>query len=147
MIHHIGSVTQDHIVERIKDWKARLNDLGRIIEGWANKIEGATVRRTEIPQAREELMQRYGVDPQYLPAVAVLQGSHRVSFVPLGLWVIGANGRVNITTNHHNYILIDGAEFQSPPDWIIVDPFLRNKRMPLSEDALRRLAKDEDPFA
>lgn len=147
MIHHADNTKREDIIARIHDWNIRLTDLYNRIERWADEMDGAEVLRTEVPQAREELMQRFGVEPGKLPARAVIQGKRRVSFVPLALWVIGSNGRVNITTNSHSYILLDESEGESASRWVVVSTARRSQRIPLDREVLRGLIQDEDLFA
>lgn len=141
------AIDRNHILSRIDDWKDRLRQLCDNIERWAEKIKDAKPVRQDIPQAREELMQKFGVEPGTLPAIAILHGKQRVSFVPMALWVIGANGRVNITTNSHRYILMDDSVAGESSKWIIVDISKRGQRSPLDQESLIRLVNDEDLFA
>ncbi len=55
-------------------------------------------------------MQQFDVEPRKLSAIAISFNKSRTSFVPMGLWVVGSNGRVNIKTNKNHYILVDMGE-------------------------------------
>ena len=110
---------RDNVSLRIEEWRKRLSTLFAEIKSWLPRdsqiIEG------EIAQRTEELMVRYGVTPKNLPTLAVLRGKHRISFVPSALWVIGADGRVNVTTNKTQLILVDQRLTQSSESqWKIV---------------------------
>lgn len=146
MIDHVDNIKRGDIIARIDDWKNRLAGLCELIKQWAEEIDGTEVLSNEVPQAREELMQRFGVEPGKLPAVAVVRGKQRVSFVPLALWVIGVNGRVNITTNRHTYILVDASEVESSSRWVVLNLAKRSQKIPLQREVLSRLIQDEDLF-
>lgn len=141
-------IDHDYVVGRIADWEKRLNALYSNLETWTHNIGAVEIRRTEVPQAREELMQKFDVDPRNLPAIAIKFNNNRLSFMPMGLWVIGANGRLNIKTNKNHYILVDfGGVEGAPSEWVIVSPIKRSQRIPMTEVTLNKLLNDEDPFA
>ncbi len=92
-------------------------------------------------------MTRFDIEPETVPAIAIILGKHRISFVPIGLWVIGGNGRVNITTNNNQYILIDSGGYDDEPSqWLIVNPLKRGQRVYLDKNIFSRLIMDEDIF-
>jgi len=140
-------IDHDYVVGRIADWEKRLNELYSNLENWTKNIGEVEIRRTEVPQAREELMQKFDVEPRNLPAIAIKLNKNRLSFMPMGLWVIGANGRLNIKTSKNHYILVDiGGEEGAPSEWVIVSPVKRSQRVPMKEVTITKLLKDEDPF-
>ena len=92
-------------------------------------------------------MQQFDVEPRSIPALAIISDKNRISFMPMGLWVIGANGRLNIKTNKNHYILIDtGAKDGAPSNWVLVSPIKRSQRVPLDKSSVAKMIKDEDPF-
>ncbi len=92
-------------------------------------------------------MHRFGIDPETVPAMAVRLGRHRASFIPMGLWVIGSNGRVNINTGKNQYILLDlGGDDGETTQWTVVNPSERKQRISLDRNTLAKLIKDEDIF-
>jgi hypothetical protein len=63
----------------------------------------------------EELMRKFNVPPTQMPTFEVIRGTERVMRVqPKGLWIIGANGRVDLITKKASYILVDEAEPSTP---------------------------------
>ena len=68
---------REYILWRISDWKKRLNQLCSDITDWAGDVGEAEIRKSDIPQAREDLMHRFGIDPETVPAMAVRLGRHR----------------------------------------------------------------------
>lgn len=130
--------TRDRVLARLRDWSDRVTALYALIErGLGPRF---TVRREGEHRSAEEMVQRAGIAPPEVPPVPMLEvlvEERRRAFIqPRGLWVIGANGRLDL------HIL--------PPDggrklYVIVD-----RSVPLSGPADWRLAplsrKDEEPF-
>lgn len=142
-------IDHDYLEDRINDWVCRLNDLYSMLEVWAKdyNIGEIQISRKDVPQAREELMQQFDVEPRNIPAIILSSETNRVSIIPMGLWVIGANGRLNIKTNQNHYILIDvGGKDSAPSEWVLVSPVKRSQRIQLNKPTLTKLIKDEDPF-
>jgi hypothetical protein len=147
MGEQVKKIDREYILWRISDWKKRLNQLWSDIEGWAGDFGKAEIQKNEIPQAREDLMHRFDIDPETVPAMAIRLGRHRASFVPMGLWVIGSNGRVNVNTNKKQYILLDlGGDDGNPSQWTVVNPSKRKQRISLDRNTLAKLIKDEELF-
>jgi hypothetical protein len=66
----------------------------------------------------EELMQRFAVPARELPALAVCRAAQDVlTFKPYGLWVIGANGRIDVFGQAASYFLVDRAPRFQPSRW------------------------------
>jgi len=140
-------IDHDYVVARITDWENRLNALYSNLEDWSKNYGATEIAKTGIPQAREDLMIKFDVEPRSLPALVIKFNDNKVSFMPMGLWVIGANGRLNIKTRERHYILVDyGGEEGAPSEWIIVSPVKRSQRIPMNEVSMAKLLKDEDPF-
>ena len=64
-------------------------------------------------------MQKFGVPATKQPTLR-LDGDHRYAlFKPTGLWVIGANGRLDLYTSKGTFIIVDLAERGAAPRWTI----------------------------
>jgi hypothetical protein len=114
-------IDRDHIIRRVDDWVARIDALYRQIEGWLSV--GWTADRSNTIRMHEELMQKYQVPPRDLPVLRLLfQGTLAGRIEPRGLWIIGANGRLDFFRGNNHYLIIDTAENFAPPDWHIA-PF------------------------
>ena len=148
MEQEVKKIDRKHILWRNSNWKERLNHLFSDIENWGKNFETIQIQQSNIPQAREELMYKFNIVPDMVPTMAILFDKHRTSFVPMGLWVIGSNGRVNITTHNNQYILIDlGGDDGKPSQWTIVNPSKRKERISFDQNILAKIIEDEDIFA
>ena len=69
----------------------------------------------------EELMQEYEIEENsrlmwqiYLSMVNLYFQLNQI-----GLWIIGANGRVDLITKNNSFIMVDVADWQEDPKWTI----------------------------
>ncbi len=112
------SFTRELVEDRVQDWKNRLHELFREVSTWALK-NGWRVDDSGTVGMHEELMQKFDVPATEQPTLR-LDGDHGyVLFKPKGLWVIGANGRIDLYTSKGTFILVDLAERGEAPRWTI----------------------------
>ena len=121
------------VLERVVDWENRINGLYDTVTQWA-KDAGFQVERTRKVFMSEELMQKFAVpDRELLVLDIVRENQTAASFVPLGLWIIGANGRINVVTHAGTHILIDCARELGKPEWVLVNRENRRQFSPFDE--------------
>lgn len=117
-------------------------------DGWIKKVEQlyAHVRQVLKNDAdvhfqaeqyvlmQEEPMQEYGVPAKKVPIFDLFVGSQlKATFKPVGLWVVGAKGRVDILTKEGAYTLVDLSEDDTLPNWQVFTP--QNRRRGSTFDA------------
>lgn len=142
-------LTREQVIAKLADWQVRLKKLFAEVETWANQLaqttgESPRMLRGASLQLVEDWMEKFDLQPDLVPNLAILYGRNRVYFEPAGLWIIAANGRVNVTTPDRRYILVDlGGENDQPSNWVIVDPRSRNIRQPFNEAILRSLILEQ----
>lgn len=118
-------LTPEYVLSRVKDWQRRVETLTTDLEAWSVE-QGFTVKRGVPVNTREPLMKQYEVAAVSLPTLEITAPTHRVyRVVPKGLWTIGANGRVDLTTGRGIYQIVDLAAPFEKPDWRIAGPTLR----------------------
>lgn len=111
-------VTADDVQRRVDDWLCRLDQLFDGIKDWAEQ-HGWTVSEGTVPM-NEEPMQAVGIRPRGQPVVTLKNQTGAVVYVkPKGLWVIGANGRVDLYSPKGVFVLVDVAEPFQLPRWIL----------------------------
>lgn len=104
------------VKDRVDDWIERLKCLRNTMESWLPN--GYHISERPPVRMYEELMQKFNVSPVDAPAFDILQGNERILRVqPIGLWIIGANGRVDLINATTSYILVDRAESFQSPSW------------------------------
>src|SRR5712692_5020171 len=111
-------LTREHVQRRVDDWAARIEALYANIERWLPPDWKA--RRGKPVAMHEDLMQRLGVPRRELPTLEVLSdGNAQIRFRPYGLWIIGWNGRIDLTRDRELFFVLDSAETFEPPSWQI----------------------------
>ena len=110
------------VQERIADWSDRITALFRRIEKWAqsdSRLPGP--RWSEVFQLREQPMVETNTRRRKLPTLTFFSGKRRIAFVPSALWIIGANGRINLSVDGESFILVDmGGENGRRSAWKLV---------------------------
>ncbi len=138
--------TKDEIEEQIEEWIQRLNTLFSTLEDWCKRITDTyEIIKAEIPQRVEKYMRDYGVEPKKVPSFTILNGRDRTAFVSSSLWITGADGRVNVTTNKRQFILVDLREsFGQPSKWFIVSKDPNRVHLEFTEEVFHRILRGEE---
>lgn len=124
-----------HIERRVNDWANRVDELYREIENWLPS--GWTARRRGAIRMHEELMQKFGVPARDLPVLELLQqNAVKGRIEPRGLWIIGANGRLDLFRDSRHYVIVDSADNFERARWQIAPLSDRRKLKPLTRDSL-----------
>lgn len=135
----------DRIEHRVEDWIERLCTLRSQMADWLQVPEFEDMKIVERPPARmsEDLMQRFGVPPRDMPVFEIQASGRRVMrFQPKGLWIIGANGRVDLITRAAAPILVDQSEpLSRPSNWQLFDPGDRKRSVPLNQQTFSDLVR------
>ncbi|MGM4877059.1 hypothetical protein AB7645_38155 [Bradyrhizobium sp. 956_D2_N1_5] len=104
------------VVTEVEVWVKRLDELYSQISEWTKDIEGAVISRTRSVEMSEELMQKFSVADRELAVLDIVRGAEPIaSFVPRGLWLLGAHGWVDIITRRGTRALINLGREQT--DW------------------------------
>lgn len=130
------TIDRAYVERRLDDWRTRIDRLYGDIESWLpanwSMASGAGV------SIREDLMLRFAVAEQTLPTKTLLRSGVRAGRIePRGLWIIGANGRLDLISTTHHSIIVDRAESFERPQWIIMPLRDRLRREPLTADSLK----------
>lgn len=106
---------------RIERWIQRLDELQSRIRDWLRDRHEWTVTTSSVRQSVEDLMRQRGVQPRDLPVLTLTRGLREVKFVPNALFVVGANGRIDVLGRGWHRTLVDMASDDAPErDWRIV---------------------------
>jgi hypothetical protein len=133
-----GGISRERVLNRLQDWQRRVHELYGRVE---RALEGTSFRvdREGKHTSNEELPQRVGLTPGEQPKLDVLRvvrpdGTNAAIFFPRGLWIIGANGLIDLRImpsigGSEMYRLLDHSEpFSIPAEWVRVpigSPFER----------------------
>jgi hypothetical protein len=146
----IGQIVNKETVEfRVREWKERLADLYTQIISWLPK--GYTADTNESAIMNEDLMKRYKMPAQRLPILKIIKNKEVfLSFEPKGLWVIGANGRVDVfrlVEPIMSLMLVDMAEpYSGKTDWRVLMPGSSSDFRKINKTLLNDLLSRPDKF-
>ncbi len=124
------------VQRRVDDWANRLADLLSDAVEWLPP--GWSVSRREKISMHEELMQRHKVSSTLVPSLTLTDEAGReAGLTPRGLWIIGANGRVDFHAPNGDYVIVDRAENFEPPNWEIAPRDRRERRASFDRTTFR----------
>lgn len=135
-----SDLSKEDVQHRVDDWIGRLETLFQGAEAWAD-AHGWTASHLRTIAMNEDPVQRHDVTPAEQPVLRVEgpQGAYAL-FKPKGLWVIGANGRVDLYTSKGVYVLIDQAEEFREPLWRLFRVSEKPEGIPYTPELLAELA-------
>jgi hypothetical protein len=130
-----------YVNNRVEDWKIRLANLFDFFERQLSD-SSFSVSKSSTVIMNKELMQKFFIKPVELQSMHVLRDGNTILMLkPKGLWIVGANGRVDLMTPTDSYFLIDTAEFGRKSKWVIHDR--RRNQTPLTASVIHRVLADE----
>ena len=134
------TIDASDIQRRISNWEERLNELYKKINDWLPE-DWQGQKRSPV-NMHEKLMKKFRIEQTQMPTFVLSNGSNEtVTIEPYGLWIIGANGRVDMKRGDNHYLLVDVAENFNPPEWYVakIDRGERRDRIALTESWLRQV--------
>ena len=134
------TIDRSFVERRLDDGRERLDRLYADLETWLpngwSMCDGGTV------PIYEDLMMRFDVPRRTLPSKDLVQQGMVAGHVePRGLWIIGANGRVDIRLRDQHYLVVDRAESFEPPDWQVASITARRDQSGLTRDVLAQILR------
>ncbi|MFH1035830.1 MAG: hypothetical protein V1806_15090 [Pseudomonadota bacterium] len=120
----LAEIKHEDIEQRLVDWQQRLNELYSSVQSWLPSNMGYQIDTSGSVVMNEELMKRRNISAVNLPTMTITHNSERVLyFEPKGLWVIGANGRVDVFGKESTWVLVDISDrFASETKWKVTEP-------------------------
>lgn len=133
-----ADITREHVEERVQNWKARIEGLYDQLEEWLPANWHA--HRHETVQMNEQMMREFSVAPVRLHALKLKSDDGELAEVePRGLWIVGANGRLDLLTAEEHYIIVDRAENFAAPQWQISPLNERRESRPFTAETFRSI--------
>ena len=130
-------IDKKYVERRVQDWQRRVQTLyGTILSwlplGWSGTETGG------VP-FHEEPMQRFDVGQVVLPVLLLKRGDDRAKLEPRGLWIIGANGRVDLVHGADHFLLVDRSENFDASDWQVSSLRDRIRQRPFDQEWLAEM--------
>lgn len=138
---HVRSLDSNDVHERVIDWKKRVDQL---YESVTQEIVGLyEVSKQDAVEMNEEMMQMFHLKPTTLPVLRVSSaGKLLLLFKPKGLWIVGANGRVDLITPKSALFLVDDSKFKTASNWVQYDS-KRSVSRPFNKNLLLEILENE----
>jgi hypothetical protein len=131
---------RDQVVAEVARWERDIKRLYTDVSSWYGDIPGVKFEWSRTVTMSEELMQKFAVSDRELPILDVVAGGQVLaSFVPRGLWLIGAWGRIDIITQTQTRMLIMMRVENEGLEWRVVALDNRRETEPLTKELMRRL--------
>lgn len=103
-----GVFDRERVVARVQDWANRIHALYASIASWTSARSDLEISTERHVLMAESMMHEFAVPDRELPILDVIRSSETIiSFVPRGLWVIGADGRIDVITRVGTELLVD----------------------------------------
>lgn len=144
----VEPIRRDHVMARLRDWRDRVHRVyDQIQEGLG---PGYAYDRSGKHRTMEEMVQRAGIEEADVPAIDILrierpQGTLRATLQPRYLWIVGANGRLDLLIARPNggrrlFTIYDLAPPMSgASDWRLVSLADQLHEPPFRVDRLQEL--------
>ncbi len=124
----------------VDDWVARVAALYSSIKEWLGSTSSYSAKEQSEVTMYEELMQKYQVSPRQLKVLDIYAGDRIIATLkPVGLWIIGANGRVDLLSKEGAVLLVDKADRFHPSSWVMYTREKRNNGVPFDRKYLLTL--------
>lgn len=134
-----GIFERNRVVDEVEDWVRRIERLYAQVREWVVDKGDLRLEQTRTVTMSEEMMQKFAVTDRELPILDVLCGDQVVtSFVPRGLWLIGAWGRIDIITKKRTWILV-AIKKDNEFEWRLVSSEDRRQTRPFEKASLVEL--------
>lgn len=102
-----GIFERQRVIEEVEDWLSRLDDFYKGVQTWLAEKPDLRFEQTRTVTMSEELMQTFAVVDRELRILDVIRDDEVIiSFVPRGLWLIGAWGRIDMITKDKTIIVV-----------------------------------------
>ncbi len=129
------TLSKTDIEKRINDWILRISNLYSSVKDWLNVDPSYTTREQTEVIMYEEMMQKYQLPPRKLKVLDIYQGERIVATLkPIGLWIIGVNGRIDLLSKDGAILLVDKSEQFHTPNWICYTRAKKDKGAPFDRD-------------
>jgi hypothetical protein len=113
-------MNKNEVEMRIQDWRNRIKELFDNFKEWSAESLDCLVKIQADQEMYEEMMKQFDVKPQKLFSADIYRkGKLIMTFKPAGLWLIGANGKIDILSKSGAKFLVDRSFNYRKPDWKI----------------------------
>lgn len=135
-------IDKEYVEIRANNWSKKVSKLYNFVNDNLsnNDIECIADKKMVM---YEELMQKFNVPKIDIPILNLRKNKTILaSFKPIGLWVIGANGRIDILTKNGAFILADMSENDEQTQWKVYSPENRKEGVDFDSNFINKLVAE-----
>ncbi len=133
-------IDKDYIDKHSDGWIKKVEQLYSQVEEALKNKPGVEYKTDQMMVMREELMEKYGVPSKKVPIFDLFIAKQlKATFKPIGLWVLGAKGRIDILTSKGSYTLVDTGDDDAHPNWKVFAPQNKAKGEAFNTDFIEKL--------
>lgn len=131
-------VDRAYVERRVDGWLAAIEAFHADVVAWLP--QGWRGRKSGTVPMHEELMQRFGMPERHLPVLQLERnGDLQGRVEPRGLWIIGANGRIDLILPPRHFLIVNREDSSEPPRWMIASILERREQKPFDRTVLNEL--------
>lgn len=110
------AIDSHHVQRRVDDWVHRVQDIYRQIRSWLPA--GWDAKDGQIITMNEPMMQKHGVESHNFHMLDLYCNGQLKGWIePRYLWIIGANGRIDLHFGEKHYIITDQSNNFEKSHW------------------------------
>jgi len=137
----VSSIDKPYVEKLANGWVDNVEKLYAFVKDVLKNDKEIGYKTNHSMMMHEELMEKFGVQPKNVPIFDLyLKKQLIATFKPIGLWVVGARGRMDIITKEGSYILVDLGNDESTPIWKVFTPTNRKKSTSFDAQFINKLA-------
>ena len=134
-----GTFERQRVVQEVEDWLRRIEQLYANVQDWLRDVRDLKFEQTRHVIMSEEMMHEFAVMERELAILDVIRDNEVViSFVPRGLWLIGAWGRIDLISKNRTTTLI-AIKKDDSYEWRLAEQYNRRETRIFDKSALLEL--------
>lgn len=115
-----------YINRRVSDWQNRVSELIQTLKEWTKDNPIINILASRKQKMHEGMMKTFEVPMREIESADIQKNGKTVIVLKsFGLWVMGANGRVDLLTATGNFVLVDQSDAFEKPRWNL---YLKNNK-------------------
>jgi hypothetical protein len=131
-----GIFERQRVIDEVDDWLNRIEHLYSNVREWLDDIKDLRFEQARTVTISEEMMQEFAVTDRDLSVLDVLRDDQVVaSFVPRGLWLIGAWGRIDVITRDRTWMVVAIKQLDQF-EWRLASPESREQMRAFDKSTL-----------
>ncbi|MFM0610190.1 hypothetical protein PQR05_37425 [Paraburkholderia sediminicola] len=134
---------RSQVIEEVEDWLRRVSSFYDTVQTWLQEDSDLRFDRSRTVVMSEEMMQNFAVTDREIPILDVIDDEQVIaSFVPRGLWIVGAWGRIDVITRDATTVVFATRE-ETEYRWEFLSATARRDKHPFDKSALVAIVRNQ----